>query len=65
MKILIWEFKHYNMEQKEQKPYMANAIGFSAFMLALAFMVKSCSNMAIEVQKTEQLKVKQQTNSTK
>jgi hypothetical protein len=39
-------------------PYLANALGIIGVALALAFALRGCSNILIEKEKTNQIKIK-------
>lgn len=45
------------MKIRIENSYWANAIGFIGFMLALALMVHSCSEVLIEQEKTKQQEI--------
>lgn len=46
-----------NKENKETTPYWANAFGFLCFCALLLFAIRSCNELDIEKEKTEQLKI--------
>jgi len=46
-----------NSNNSDKHAYYANAIGLSFLFLSLAFGVKSCSDVMIEGEKTEQIKI--------
>lgn len=45
------------MKIRFENSYWPNAVGFAAFMFALALMVRSCNEAAIEGEKTRQLEI--------
>lgn len=45
------------MSDNSKHAYYANAIGFTALCLLFALMVKSCSEVYVEQEKTRQLEI--------
>jgi uncharacterized membrane protein len=45
------------MSNQEKTPYWANSLGFIGFCILLIFVIKGCTSIMIEQEKTEQLKI--------
>ena len=57
--------KNSKMDSTEKHRYWANSFGFFAFCLLLGIGIRSCNELDLEKEKTEQLKVQQKINYKK